>query len=121
MGCAPGAKLHRPIAMLSRRAFELEATQLSNALLDLLVRQSAAWERPEQSDVASLVEVLAACGRLDQARQLFLKYVEYVDSKKPEVDKSSTKAVEERLTTLSMLIVAASRLADTSSVTKFAD
>jgi hypothetical protein len=110
-----------PIAMLSRRAFELEATQLSNALLDLLVRQSAAWERPEQSDVASLVEVLAACGRLDQARQLFLKYVEYVDSKKPEVDKSSTKAVEERLTTLSMLIVAASRLADTSSVTKFAD
>jgi hypothetical protein len=109
-----------PIALLSRRAFELEATQLSNALLDLLVRQSAAWERPEQSDVASLVEALAACGRPDQARQLFLKYVEYVDSKKPEVDESPTK-IDERLTTLSMLIVAASRLSDTSSVTKFAD
>ena len=110
-----------PIAMLSRRAFELEATQLSNALLDLLVRQSAAWGSPEQSDVASLVEALAACGRLDQARQLFLKYVEYIGSKTPEANESPTKVVEERLTTLSILVAAASRLADTSSVAKFAD
>jgi hypothetical protein len=103
-----------PIALLSRLVFELDATQLSNALLDLLARQSASWKEPSQADVGSLIQLFVACGRQDQARQLFLKYVEYFNSQKSAVE-------EERLTALSMLIVAASRLADDRSAARFAD
>jgi hypothetical protein len=102
-----------PIAMLARLAFELDARQLSNALLDLLLRQSAA-KNADQSDVALVIQALAACGRQNEGRQLFLGYVNDIGSRKSE-------SIDDRLATLSMLIVAASHLADDASVKRYAD
>jgi hypothetical protein len=95
-----------PVAMLARLACELDAKQISNALLDLLVEKHAG-----QIDV---IEALAACGRKDAARQQFVKYVDDVGSRKSE-------AVDDRLATLVTLIMTASRLSDEASVTRFAD
>ncbi|MBR0775013.1 hypothetical protein JQ625_09225 [Bradyrhizobium diazoefficiens] len=95
-----------PVAMLARIAFELDAKQLSNALLDLLMLKHAGH--------IDVIEALAACGRQDAARQQFLKYVDEAGSRKSE-------EVDVRLTTLVTLIMTASRLADDASVARFAD
>jgi hypothetical protein len=103
-----------PIALLSRRTCELEATGISNVLLDLLMRQHADPKDASQSDIAAVIQSLAACDHREQARQVLVKYREHLDSQKRD------ETVDERLTTFSMLIVAASRVGDAVAIKKFA-
>lgn len=103
-----------PIALLLRRACELEATQISNGLVDLLVRRHADPENASLSEAAGVIQSLVACDRRDQAQQIFLKRLQAIDAQKPEVG-------DERLTTLATLIDAASRLGERAAVTKLAD
>jgi len=61
-----------------------------------------------------VIQSLVVCDRRDQARQVFLKYLQCIDAQEP-------KAGDDRLTTLATLIDAASRVGESAVVTKFAD
>lgn len=103
-----------PIASLAQWTRDLGATRLSDALLDVIVRQSANTTEPMESYLAQSVRALAAGKRLDAIDKLSSKYQDQVNSSPPQ-------SADQRLQTLALLIGAASAQGDSKKVLRYGD
>jgi hypothetical protein len=103
-----------PIALLSELVRGHGATHLADALLDVVVRQSAKSDEPMEDYLGAYVQALVAAGRGDDARQAFSKYQDAVKSRPQQ-------SGDDRIQTLRLLTILASAVGDKDAVQGFGD
>jgi hypothetical protein len=98
-----------PIAALSKEARDQGAIHLADALLDVVARQSTKSKESVEAYLGVYTTALAAADRLDEARQAFVKYQDFVRSQ-------PLQSGDGGLRTLALLTVVASIVGDKDAV-----